>query len=213
MIEGIPGAGAYFYYLTTKTRKGFYKSIADEVVSKVEKGKILDIGTGAGNLPIEIAKASENLEIIGIDLSKILLKFAKRDAKENAAENRARFEVGSAYNLSFEDASFDLVISSGVIHHIKYPVKLFNEIYRVLKLRAQAWIYDLITDAPYEEFQRGLKEMDIPPFLSKILLRIHGLKYNEYTNGRIAKAIKESMFQKYRLEKKNCVMKIILKHI
>ena len=121
MIEGIPVPGAYIFYLTTKTRKGFYEALANEIVSRIDRGRVLDVGTGSGNLPVEIARRAPNLEIIGIDVSRVLIKIATRTAKREGVESAVGFEVGTAYDLRFEDSYFDLVISSGVIHHLKYP--------------------------------------------------------------------------------------------
>ncbi len=211
-IEGIHGPAGYLYYFTTKTRKGCYETLAQEIISKLNSGRVLDIGTGAGNLPIEIAKREPNLEIIGIDLSKTLIKIARDMAKREGADDTVRFEIGSAYDLKFEDSYFDLVISSGVIHHLKYPMKAFNEIYRILKPNKEAWIYDLITDASLREVKQTLREMNIPIFPSIIFFRFHGLKYEEYI-GKITESLKESLFKKYKFEKKGCFMKIVLHRI
>lgn len=213
MIEGIPAPGAYIFYLTTKTRRGFYESLAKEVVSRISQGKILDVGTGSGNLPVEIAKRAPNLEIIGIDLSKVLIKIARKTAREEGVEGTVRFEVGNACDLKFKDSCFDLVISSGVVHHLKYPLKVFNEIYRVLKPDRKAWIYELITDAPEKEIRQVLREMHISFFPSAIFFRLHGLKYNEYVNGKIAQSLKESLFEEYKFEKRACLMKTVLNKI
>jgi ubiquinone/menaquinone biosynthesis C-methylase UbiE len=43
------------------------------------------------------------------------------------------FEVGDSCNLSFEDASFDVVIASNVLHLLFEPEKSLFEIRRVLK--------------------------------------------------------------------------------
>ena len=161
MIEGIPAPGAYIFYLTTKFRKGFYESLASEIVSKISRGKVLDIGTGSGNLAIKIAKRAENLEIIGMDLSKVLIKIARKTAKREGVESKVRFDIGSAYDLNFGNSYFDLVVSTGVLHHLRYPAKAFNEIYRVLKPNREAWLYDSITDAPIKEVRQGLREMHI----------------------------------------------------
>ena len=211
IIEQIPGPAAYLFYLSTKTRKGFYESLAQEITSHLNQGRILDVGTGSGNLPIEIAKRAPNLEITGIDLSKVLIKLASRMAKKEGLEKRIRFEVESAYNLSAEDGYFDLVVSSGVIHHLRYPAKAFNEIYRVLKSGKEAWLYDLITDVSGKELREGLKEMHISFFPSALAFRWHGLKHKEYIKGRVARALKESLFEDYALEKRNCLMKIVLR--
>ena len=209
MIEGIPAPGAYIFYLTTKFRKGFYESLASEIVSKISRGKVLDIGTGSGNLAIKIAKRAENLEIIGMDLSKVLIKIARKTAKREGVESKVRFDIGSAYDLNFGNSYFDLVVSTGVLHHLRYPAKAFNEIYRVLKPNREAWLYDLITDAPIKEVRQGLREMHISFLPTAVFLRLHGLKHDEYL-GRIAQCLKESLFQAYRFEKRNCLMKIVL---
>lgn len=47
--------------------------------------------------------------------------------------------------------------SLGVLHHLIYPLKAFNEIYRVLKPNGEAWIYDLITDAPNKRCETRTK--------------------------------------------------------
>ncbi len=208
-IEGIPGPAGYFYYFTTKTRKGFYEALADEIISKLNSGRVLDIGTGSGNLPIEIAKRAPNSKIIGIDLSKTLIKIARNMAKREGVDNNVIFEVGSAYDLKFEDSYFDMVISSMTIHHLKYPAKAFNEIYRVLKPDKEAWIYDLIRDASLKEAKQTLREMNLPIFPSIILYRLFGLRYKEYS-GKIAEYLEESSFKEYKFEKKGCLMKIIL---
>jgi len=208
-IEGIPGLAGYFYYFTTKTRRGFYKKLAEEIISKLNLGRVLDIGTGVGNLPIKMAKVAPNLEIIGIDLSKVLIKIAKNMARGEGVNDTVRFKMGSAYDLKFEDSYFDMVISSMVIHQLKYPMKAFNEIYRVLKPNREAWIYDLIRDASLKEAKQTLREMNMPIFPSIILYRFFGLKYEEYL-GEIAESLKESFFKEYKFEKNGCLMKIIL---
>ena len=210
MIEGIPPPGAYIYYLTTRTRKGGYEALANDIVSKMDQGKVLDVGTGAGNLPVEMAKRAPNLDIIGIDVSKVLIRIATGVAKREGVESVVRFERRSAYDLRFEDCYFDLVISSGVIHHLKYPLKAFNEIYRVLKPHGEAWLYDLITDTPLKELRQGLREVHVSFLPSAMFFRLHGLKHDEYVNGKIAQALKQSLFIEYKFEKRACLMKIAL---
>ena len=43
------------------------------------------------------------------------------------------FQNTDALNTNFEDESFSVIISSNLIHHIAYPIKLFNEVHRILK--------------------------------------------------------------------------------
>ena len=103
------------------------------------KGTILDLGSGPGHLSIEIAKRSPGLQVYGIDLSRQMVKIARRHAR---GVNNARFVFGNAARLPFKDNSIDLVVSTGASHHWKMPRLVFEECYRILKPGQEAWIYD-----------------------------------------------------------------------
>lgn len=52
---------------------------------------VLDLGTGAGNIAISIAKNAPNVKIIATDISKKALGIAKQNAKLHGVENRIQF--------------------------------------------------------------------------------------------------------------------------
>lgn len=47
-----------------------------------------------------------------------------------------------AQNTQFENESFDFVVSSNMIHHLPYPIKFFEEMYRILKKGGKLIIFD-----------------------------------------------------------------------
>ena len=72
----------------------------------------LDIATGAGAVALAAARAGA--DVTGLDLAPGLIETARRRAAEEGLD--ARFDVGDAETLPYEDASFDAVSSSmGVI--------------------------------------------------------------------------------------------------
>jgi SAM-dependent methyltransferase len=72
----------------------------------------LDVATGAGAVALAAARAGA--EVTGLDLAPGLIETARRRASEEGID--ARFDVGDAETLPYEDASFDAVSSSmGVI--------------------------------------------------------------------------------------------------
>ncbi len=142
-VERIPGFMASIYEKATRmVIESYYSQVAEEVVSRLKAGVILDLGTGPGYLPIEIVKRSPSVRVDGIDLTRKLINMAQENAVRAGVADRLHFEVGSAAKLRFEDSSYDMVISTGMLHMLKDPIKVLRECYRVLKSGGEAWIYD-----------------------------------------------------------------------
>jgi len=138
--EAIPTPGAIFYDApVAKVLRKPETKIAKGIVEKMGNGTILDLGSGTGYLSVEIARGATSLQVYGIDLSKQMVKIARRHAK---GVDNAQFVFGNAANLPFKDNSIDLVVSTGASHHWKAPHMVFEECYRVLKAGTEAWIYD-----------------------------------------------------------------------
>jgi ubiquinone/menaquinone biosynthesis C-methylase UbiE len=142
-IERIPGPLACAYEKATRLAiELYYTKVADEIVSGFEGGLLLDLGTGPGYLPIEILGRSPDIKIVGVDLSRRLIRMARENAQRAGLSGRLDFQFGNASKLHFDDDTFDMVLSTGMLHSLKQPVRVFKEIHRVLKKGGQAWIYD-----------------------------------------------------------------------
>jgi ubiquinone/menaquinone biosynthesis C-methylase UbiE len=119
-IESIPAPGAYVYAWIAHTSpplRALCNAVAREVTASITTGRILDVGTGPGYLPIEIATRAPGLELDGIDLSPAMVKLARKTAAKRGVADRVRFHRAHAAELPFDDGSFDLVISTLSFHH------------------------------------------------------------------------------------------------
>ncbi len=104
--------------------------------------RVLDLGCGTGTLAIMVKQAQPGAEVSGLDADPDMLKVAKsKSAEQNAPVS---FDVGFTNDLPYPDASFDRVLSSIMIHHLKTPdkEKTAGEVYRVLKPSGQLHIID-----------------------------------------------------------------------
>ncbi|MEJ2700365.1 MAG: methyltransferase domain-containing protein [Desulfuromonadales bacterium] len=105
---------------------------------------ILDIGCGAGVDSLIAARmAGPQGSVRGIDLVPEMLDRAKENARLAGAEN-IEFTEGSAEELPFPEASFDVVISNGVFNLVVDKVKALEEVLRVLKPGGQFMIADQV---------------------------------------------------------------------
>lgn len=220
MREGIPWPFSRLYdRYANRTFVKWFKQIAKRVKDRQVSGTILDMGTGPGRLPIEIAKQIDNVEVVGIDISEDMVRIARKNAEKEGLADRVRFNVGSAYNTGFEDNSTDLVVSTGLIHHLREPIKAFNETHRILKRGGEAWMYDGrkdVTKAEFEETVRSLgMEEDLPlPLwvIERVWPRLHvGYRTDVYTSGKIGRALNESLFKNYDVKKEGAYIRIELK--
>lgn len=123
-----------------------YQKFAEHAVSlKIPSGgKVLDIGTGTGFVAIKVAKllAGQNITVTGVDLSDAMLSVAAENAQQAGLNGSLIWRTGDAKALPFDDNEFDLVISSGSLHHWSEPLAVFNEVARVLKPNGQCLIRD-----------------------------------------------------------------------
>ena len=146
-----PGAVVYTWIArTSPPLRDLCNAVAAEVTAAITAGRILDVGTGPGYLPIEIAARAPGLELEGIDLSPAMVRIARKHAAKKGVADRVRFQRAHAAELPFDDGSFDLVISTLSFHHWARPLECVTEIHRVLKPQHEAWIYDARRDTTDE---------------------------------------------------------------
>lgn len=96
--------------------------------------KVLEIGVGLGDDHQKFAESDAIL--YGIDLTKRAVSHAQRRFEFFGLTSH--LEVANAEALPFDDESFDLVYSWGVLHHSPDTGKSIEEVYRVLKQGGEA---------------------------------------------------------------------------
>lgn len=104
-------------------------------LAQVKPGdKVLDVGCGTGSLTLT-AKTSAGISgaVYGIDASPEMIDVARKKAKRSGLD--VVFDVELIEKIPFPDATFDVVVSRLVIHHLPDDLKRrgFSEIFRVLK--------------------------------------------------------------------------------
>lgn len=91
-----------------------------------EKGKVLDLGCGNGNISLAIGSCGYN--VLGLDLDETSIKNAKaRNKFENVV-----FDVKNAEELDVND-KFDAIVCSEVLEHLFKPEDLVKVIWNLLK--------------------------------------------------------------------------------
>jgi ubiquinone/menaquinone biosynthesis C-methylase UbiE len=113
-------------------------------VARADQLRVLDFGCGPGYDLVGFATQSKLARLVGVDVSRSSLAQAReRLALHDAAPELLYHDV-NAGPLPFEDGSFDLVHSSGVLHHMPDARAGLRELRRLVKAGgiAQIMVYN-----------------------------------------------------------------------
>ena len=145
---------AVFAWRFAQRKWNYASHIREHIFDAVElKGneKVLDVGCGGGLLLNGAAKRLTTGQAIGIDIwaphtgggnYDLLMK----NAKAEGVADKIQFKQADVRDLPFEDESFDVILSSGALHHISHEMpdheKAIKEMLRVLKPGGRIAVFD-----------------------------------------------------------------------
>jgi ubiquinone/menaquinone biosynthesis C-methylase UbiE len=92
---------------------------------------VLDLGAGTAQIPIELARRESRARITAVDAAESMLALASKNIAAAGLGDRIELVLADAKQLPFDDASFEVVISNSIIHHIPEPRVVLKEAVRV----------------------------------------------------------------------------------
>ena len=121
--------------------------------------RVLDLGSGAGTDSLIAAQmVGPNGHVTGIDMTPQMLAKARAATAEMGATN-VEFVESEAERLPFADASFDVIVSNGVIDLIPDKDAVFSELHRVLVPGGRMQIADVTIQNPVSA--EGRRNIDL----------------------------------------------------
>ncbi|MEM7029917.1 MAG: methyltransferase domain-containing protein [Chloroflexota bacterium] len=113
-----------------------------EAAKPQAQDRVLEVASGPGYVSLAFANIAQ--EVVGIDLTDAPLAIAEKNKQERGLSN-VNFEKGDAYQLHFDDASFDIVVCRLAVHHFSDQKQVLKEMARVCRLGGKVVIEDLIS--------------------------------------------------------------------
>jgi ubiquinone/menaquinone biosynthesis C-methylase UbiE len=130
--ENVPPNWYYESLRVDPLQRYWHKKRFEEIGKLIEpvKGEVLDVGSADGMFSKVILDKSKASKLIGIDVVKSSVDWAKKHWKRN---KRMKFMVGDAEDLKFKTNTFDAVFCLEVLEHVYHPKKVLIEFKRVMK--------------------------------------------------------------------------------
>lgn len=101
---------------------------AQYLAPHLEAGRsLLDVGCGPGTITAEFAERLSPGRVVGVDAAPDAL------AAAGELETTAEFVLGDAYELPFDEGSFDIVHTHQTLQHVHDPVAMLREMARVAR--------------------------------------------------------------------------------
>jgi SAM-dependent methyltransferase len=116
------------YERITNTIRDIHELVIDRVDPKPGE-RILDAATGTGAVAILAAK--RGADVVGQDIAPVLVETARERAAEEGVE--VDFEVGDAEDMTYDDGSFDVVLSTCGVMFAPDHEAIARELARVTK--------------------------------------------------------------------------------
>ncbi|MDA0921548.1 MAG: class I SAM-dependent methyltransferase [Planctomycetota bacterium] len=116
----------------------------ERLTSRSNRLRVLDVGTGTAQIPIEFCQRPVNADIVAIDLAAEMLLLAEQNIRDAGLHDNIVLEHVDAKKLPFGDGEFDWVISNSIVHHIPEPITCLREMQRVLKPGGLLFVRDLL---------------------------------------------------------------------
>ena len=103
-----------------------------EIMNISSNDRIIDVGSGTGDISKIIFKQNKNVSIYSVDLNLKMLNEAKKQFNDQQ-KKKIKFINANAENLPFENNFFDKYVISFCLRNITYIEKALHESFRVLK--------------------------------------------------------------------------------
>jgi SAM-dependent methyltransferase len=140
--ENLPRDQAKYYFAIKSGEELFRRRVRELAVD----ADVLEYGCSVGTQSLLLAAKARS--VCGIDISDVAIA----RARENAVDN-TRFFAMDALGMSFDNASFDLVFGSGIVHHLDVGAAA-AEIRRVLRPGGTAIFWEPLGHNPIINFYR-----------------------------------------------------------
>ena len=109
--------------------------------------QIFDAGTGTALIPLELMSRGVRAVVTASDLAEQMLIVARDNVRTAGLTDSIRLVLSDCKHLPDADATYHVVMSNSIVHHIPDPLKVLAELWRVLQPGGLLFVRDLMRPA------------------------------------------------------------------
>ena len=141
-------------------------------------GRVLDVGTGTGDLLLDVLRRQPKARVIGIDAAEGMLRRAQTRLGRAGVAGQAELHIGDAAALPYADGAFAGVVSAFCLRNVEQRLRALKEMHRVLRPGGKAAILELTV--PANRLMRALHQAysrTVIPLAARLLSRGPAYRY------------------------------------
>jgi demethylmenaquinone methyltransferase / 2-methoxy-6-polyprenyl-1,4-benzoquinol methylase len=153
-------------------RDAAWRKKAIEALSLTPFARVLDVGSGTGDLAIDIVRTAPQVEVVGLDPAVGMLTVGREKMRRVASDKPVSIVVGDAMTLPFSDEVFDGVVLGFCIRNVEDRLAAVREFRRVLKPSGRLVILELtVPKNPLLSFGHLLYTGSVIPLVSFVVTK------------------------------------------
>jgi ubiquinone/menaquinone biosynthesis C-methylase UbiE len=150
------------YDLRMQKIRDVNKEIQDimSAINLKEEHVILEIGTGTGELAVEVSKYCK--KVIALDISNTMLEFARQKAVFRG-RNNIEFIRGGFLTYEHQEGLLDTVVSQLALHHLPdfWKMIALRRVFEMLKDGGKLFLRDVVFPSDVEDYEKFFNELII----------------------------------------------------
>lgn len=143
LMEGQEQARAYAQADFEEPHSRFLSLLQDTFPVREVGPWVVDLGCGAGDISLRVARAYPDCKVHGVDASQAMLDYGRQAIREAGLENRVELHSGYLPGVTLPRTSYNTIVSNSLLHHLPNPLILWREVRRWSRPGSSVFVMDL----------------------------------------------------------------------
>ena len=144
LMEGREQARAYAHADFEEPHSRFLSLMQDTFPVREVGPWVADLGCGAADISIRVAKAYPDCRVHGVDASRAMLDYGRQAIREAGLEDRVQLHSGYLPGVTLPRSDYDTIVSNSLLHHLPDPMILWREVHRLSRPGSGVFVMDLL---------------------------------------------------------------------